>query len=123
MKNQKRILIIDDNMSFTKLLEALLKQKGYEVAIAKGGKEGIEMAKSASPDLILLDLGMPDLSGDVTALRIRSESKGCPIPIIALTGHGDPLTQATTRAMGFTDHIVKPFDANDLFKRIENVVK
>ena len=122
MKKQKKILIVDDNIGVTKLLEALLTQRGYEVAVAQGGEEAIKLYNSASPDLILLDLKMPDLPGDITALRIKSQDEERSVPIIALTACGDPLAQATTRAIGFVDHVVKPFDAEDLIKRINRAL-
>ena len=118
----KKILVVDDDVNFTKFLVLLLKQKGYRPTVVQGGKEALEAVGIFCPDLILMDLGLPDLPGDVTALRIKSES-GNRIPIIALTGHGDVLTQATTRAMGFKDYVAKPFDSNDLIQRIERVLR
>ena len=120
MKKHK-ILIVDDNVGVTKLLQALLKQRGYEVTVAQGGEEAIKLYGASSPDLILLDLKMPDLPGDIAALRIKSQDEKS-VPIIALTACGDPLAQATTRSIGFVDHIVKPFDADDLCARIEKAL-
>ena len=120
--SSRKILIIDDNIGITKLLEALLVQRGYGVAVAQGGEEGINVAKSYAPDLILLDLKMPDLTGDITAMRIRSERTNRDTPIIAISAYGDSLTRSTTRAMGFEDHVAKPFDAEDLCKRIEKAL-
>ena len=117
MKRQGKILIVDDEANFTKLLEAFLKQRGYQTATATEGKQVFGMIERFSPDLILLDLGLPDIPGDVLALRIKSQNGN--IPILALTGHGDPLTEATTRAVGFEDYVQKPFDADDLIHRIE----
>ena len=121
MGQPKKILIVDDEINFSKLLRLFLRERGYQVATATGGQAALEMVKSFGPDLILLDLGLPDLPGDITALRIRSENRNR-IPIVALTGHGDPLTQATTRAVGFEDYVVKPFEPNDLIRRIENLL-
>ena len=121
MKKHK-ILVVDDNTGMIKLLEALLTQRGYQVYIAQGGEEAIKLFRTTSPDLILLDLRMPDLPGDITALRIRSQNESQPVPIIALTAYDDPLAQATTRSIGFVDHIVKPFDADDLCARIEKAL-
>ena len=121
MKKHK-ILIVDDNIGITKLLEVLLTQRGYRVHIAQGGEEAIKLFRTTSPDLVLLDLKMPDLPGDITALRIRSQNENQPVPIIALTAYNDPLAQATTRSIGFVDHVVKPFDADDLCARIEKAL-
>ena len=122
MKPWKKILIVDDDVNFTRLLATLLKQRGYQPTVAQGGKEAIDMIGVTCPDLILMDLGLPDLSGDITALRIKSENKNR-IPIIALTGHGDLLTQSTTRAMGFEDYVAKPFDSDDLIRRMERLLR
>ena len=122
MEKRKKILIVDDEVNFTKLLEVFLRQRGYETTVAQSGNEGIAMVRTFCPDLILLDLGLPDLPGDVTALRIKSEHQDR-IPIMALTGHADSLSQATARAMGFLDYVVKPFEPDDLIRRIEKVLK
>lgn len=120
--NPKKILIVDDDADFAKVLETRLQQRGYQVFVAHSGEGALVLVKTSAPDLILLDLHLPDLSGDVAALRIRSENGNRTIPVIALTGHGDALTQTTTRAMGFADHIVKPYEPADLFKRIETLL-
>lgn len=119
MATPKKILIVDDDADFSKILEARLQQKGYEVTMAHSSAEASAMVKTFPPDLVLLDLNLPDVAGDITALRIKSENGNRIIPIIALTGYNDPLAQGTTRAMGFVDHIVKPYEPNDLFNRIE----
>ena len=122
MANPKKILIADDDADFTKLLESRLRQKGYEVAVSYSGDRAIALARTFHPDLILLDLGMPGLAGDIAGLRIKVGNGDCVVPIIALTGHGDFLSLATTYAMGFTDHILKPYDPEDLFRRIEKLL-
>ena len=78
------------------------------------------MAQSFSPHLILLDLALPDLPGDVAALRMKALKRE--VPIFALTGHSDPLSQTTTRAVGFTDYITKPFEPDELIRRIEKAL-
>ena len=120
MTNGKNILIVDDDAEFTPLLETRLKQAGYQVVVVHSGVEAVEMVRSVFPDLILLDLGLPDLSGDMVALIIQSErSRENSIPMIALTGHNDPMTRSTTQGFGFVDFIEKPYDPEDLLKRIE----
>ena len=123
MANLKKILIVDDDADFATVLENRLKQGGYQVVVTHTSEEALAMVKTTLPDLILLELGLPDLPGDITALRIKSENGNRVIPIIALTSHGDPLSQSTTRAMGFVDHIVKPYESEDLFKRIEKALE
>ena len=122
VKARKRILIVDDDSDFTKVLQSRLQQRDYEVVVAGNGEGAVVMARTFHPDLILLDLGMPGLAGDITGLRIKVENGNRFVPIVALTGHGDFLSQATTRAMGFVDHILKPYDPEDLFRRIERLL-
>ena len=118
----KKVLVVDDNVDLAKLIESLLTQKGYRVAVAEGGLEGIQMADTFSPDLILMDLKMPDLTGDLTALRIKSGKMHRNTPIIALSAFGDPLTRSTTQDMAFADHITKPFELEELIRHIESAL-
>ena len=122
MTDPKRILVADDDIDFVKILEGRLKQRGYQVAVAQSGEQAINLVRVFHPDLILLDLDMADLPGDVAGLRIRCENRERQIPIVALTGHGDFMSQATTYAMGFADHILKPYEPEDLFRRIEKLL-
>jgi len=123
MAHPKKILVVDNDVEFILLLETRLRRGGYEVTVAHSGEEAQSLAATSRPDLILMDLDMPHLSGDIVALRIKSQNGNEKIPIVALTGHGDDLTRATTRAMGFADHIVKPYEPEDLFKRIKKILE
>ena len=118
MPKKSKILIVDDDAAFSALLQERLEHEQYEVTVANSGEEALQKVASFFPDLVLLDLKMPGLSGDLVALRIKAKTKDR-LPIIALTGYGDPLTVATTFAMGVSDHVVKPCDLEDLIRRIE----
>jgi DNA-binding response OmpR family regulator len=115
-EKQKKILIVDDEADFATFLKARLENAKYRVSVAHNPWETREKVKSFSPDVVLMDLQMPEVPGDLLAMEIRRKR---PIPVIALTGHGDPTTVATTCAMGFADHIVKPCDPTYLIQRIE----
>ena len=119
MSIPKKILIVDDDVDFVAVLESRLKLAGYQVTVVHTGREASEIVKMLYPDLILLELGLPDLPGDITALRIKSENGNRFIPMIALTSHDDLLSRLTTWEMGFVDHIAKPYEPEDLFNRIE----
>ena len=123
METPKKILIVDDDQDFSSVLEERLKHQGYQISVAHNSEEAVAAVRFSYPDLILMDLGLPDAAGDITALRIKSENGNRYIPVIALTGHNDSLTRATTRELGFADHIVKPYEVEDLFKRIETLIK
>ena len=118
MPKKSRILIVDDDAAFSALLQERLEHEQYEIAVANNGEEALEKVDSFLPDLVLLDLKMPGLTGDFVALRIKAKTKDR-LPIITLSGYGDPLTVATTFTMGVSDHVVKPCDLEDLIHRIE----
>lgn len=81
----KKILVVDDDQDLAKLVQIILSQEGYEVACAPNGKAGIEMVDSFEPDLIILDVMMPELDGFAACKKLKSSEKN-EIPIILLTG-------------------------------------
>ena len=118
MPKKSKILLVDDDAAFTALLKERLEYEQYEIAVANSGEEALKKVDSFFPDLVLLDLKMPGLTGDFVALRIKAKTQDR-LPIIVLTGYGDPITVTTTFAMGVSDHVVKPCDLEDLIHRIE----
>lgn len=110
----RRVLVIDDNADAALTLSMLLKIKGYEVYTRHSGQAGIEAAESLQPGAILLDIGMPDMDGYETCRLIRQQPWGQSMPIIALTGYGQPEDRQRTREAGFTGHLVKPVDMGQL---------
>ncbi len=104
----RRILVIDDDHdvadSFAMLLEAL----GEIVRVAYSGDEGLKVLEDFKPQVVFLDLGMPDMDGYETARRIRSLPNSRGVKIIALTGWGPEQTHARVRAAGFDYHLTKP---------------
>ena len=112
----KSILIIDDDLSFTKALSHLLEQIGYEVSVAHSGQEGIDRYREMRPDLLITDLVMPHKDGLQTVQELQREFSD--IKFIALSGEAlDKLPQA--RQLGARHTFVKPFATEELLETIE----
>ncbi|MDQ8181973.1 ATP-binding protein [Pelagicoccus sp. SDUM812005] len=105
-----RVLIVDDNRDAATMLSSMIKMFGYDIRIAHDGMEAIEMAGEFQPKAILMDLGMPKMSGYEAAERIRQQSWGKSITLIALTGWGQDEDKRKTKSAGFDHHLVKPAD-------------
>ena len=125
MKNhqasKKRILVVDDEVTIANLLSNRLKNWGYDVMIATSGKEGLKMARKENPDLVLLDIRMPDMDGREVCARLRegNEISRPPIPIMFVTALGLPEQIETGFLAGPDDYLVKPFEPQELRARIE----
>jgi CheY-like chemotaxis protein len=119
----KRILCIDDEKEILDLIRLILVRKGYEVIAAIGGAEGLTKARSVKPDLILLDLMMPDMDGWEVFHRIRSEPGLTDVPVIVVTARA----QSIDRVLGLhvarvNDYVSKPFTPQDLVESVERVL-
>jgi PAS domain S-box-containing protein len=106
------VLVIDDYVDTTRALGRLLRAMGHTVSIAHDGRSGIALAQRLRPDVILLDIGLPQMDGYAVARQLRSQ--GSSTRIIALTGYGAEITRETVREAGIDGHLVKPVDADDL---------
>lgn len=116
----ERILAVDDEPRFLRLVEANLLTEGFEVLQASNGKQAVDMAASEKPDLILLDVMMPELDGFDACVRIREFSS---VPIIMLTAKGEEEHRVRGLELGADDYIVKPFSANELLARVRAVLR
>jgi diguanylate cyclase (GGDEF)-like protein len=116
---QQKILVIDDNIENIKLTGNLLKQNGYEVLTALSGLQGIKIAIEKQPDLVLLDLMMPEIDGFETARRFKENPKISGIPIIFLTAK--EINKFITKAfeVGGADYVMKPININELLARVD----
>ena len=110
----KRILIADDNRDSATTLCLLLKLSGHEVYVAHSGAAALETAQQARPEVAIVDIGMPDLSGYEVAERLRHEAWGQAIRLIALTGWGQDADRRRALAAGFDHHVTKPVDPRQL---------
>jgi len=105
-----RILVADDSQDGADSLAFLLKAAGHDVYTAYEGRTAIELAEQHRPDVVLLDIGMPEISGYDVARAIRREAWGRPMRLIALTGWGQAEHRRRSIEVGFDDHLVKPVE-------------
>ncbi len=115
----KKVLVVEDNPDMRKLLTLELEVLGYEPIAAGGGKEGIEKAISENPQLVLLDILMPDLDGREAARTLRANPKTKDIPIVAETALSNHRDLTSCLAAGCNDYLVKPFTYRDLEKKLQ----
>jgi CheY-like chemotaxis protein len=109
----RRVLVVDDNADAATTLDALLKSLGHETSVARGGVEALRLAVEFRPDIVLLDIGMPDIDGYEVARRLRNLNDR-PFRIVAVTGWGQEPDRQKSREAGFDAHLVKPVSANQL---------
>jgi CheY-like chemotaxis protein len=118
-----RILCIDDEKEIIDLIRLILGRKGYEVVGAIGGEEGLAKARSWKPDLVLLDLMMPDMDGWEVFHRLRADEVLASVPVVVVTARA----QSIDRVLGLhvarvNDYISKPFTPQDLVESVERVL-
>lgn len=118
---KKKLLIVEDEESIRFLLRANMEFEGYEVTEASDGEEGLKLAQSENPDLILLDLMLPKMSGMEVCKRLRAA--GNAVPIIMLTARGEQMDKVIGLKTGADDYITKPFDVLELAARIEAIIR
>lgn len=112
------ILVIDDMAAILKMLKKRLEQWGYRALTAGSGEEGLELALTESPDLILLDVLMPKMKGREVCARLKANPSTRDIPVIFLSSLGLADHVTTGLGLGADDYIIKPFKAEDLHERI-----
>jgi DNA-binding response OmpR family regulator len=125
MSNQtvKRILCIEDEQEMIDLIRIILSRRGFDVKGAAGGMEGLKMVRTELPDLVLLDLMMPDMDGWEVYQQMKADEKTRDIPVIVVTAKA----QNIDRVLGIhiakvDDYITKPFSPQDLFNSVEKVL-
>jgi two-component system KDP operon response regulator KdpE len=117
MTEKKRVLLVDDQAGILKVLRIQLKIHGFDVATASTGTEAVEMVREREPDVILLDILLPDINGFDVLARVKEFSQ---VPIIAFTANPSMAQKAIT--MGAVDFISKPFDVDRLSEKIKLVL-
>ena len=114
-----KILLVEDHEEIWDFLSRRLRRRGFDVAVATDGQEGIDKSKSEFPDLILLDMNMPTVDGWTAAGMIRADPATATVPIIALTAHAMSGDKEKAIAAGCTDYCPKPIDFSDLLSKID----
>jgi two-component system KDP operon response regulator KdpE len=115
MKPRARVLLVDDELSIQRSVGPLLRSRGYDVEIAGTGEEAMRVVAGGAPDLIVLDLGLPDLEGTEVCRRVREHST---VPIIVLSARGAETDKVNALDLGADDYVTKPFGPEELLARI-----
>ncbi len=124
MSNEKsRLLIIEDDKDIADMLNAFFRVQGYEVFISNWGEDGIRAVSTVKPELILLDIRLPDIDGYEVARRLRNDRRTSSVPIIFLTEKRDRADRLQGLEIGADDYITKPFDVQELRLRVRNAIK
>ncbi len=118
MLRTPRILVVDDDPVFRRMAYLMLSDKGFEVFDVDSGEEALRMAVSHGPDIILLDLSLSDMSGDVVCRRLREDKQTAHIPVIMVTAHDDSEDIEKAFDSGADSYILKPFEPQSLVIRI-----
>jgi class 3 adenylate cyclase len=113
-----RILIVDDTPANIQSLAAILKSKGYQISAATNGKQAIEVLARVQPDLILLDVMMPEMDGFETCRRLKADERWRDIPIIFLTAKTESADIVQGFELGAVDYVAKPFNTHELLARV-----
>jgi signal transduction histidine kinase len=117
--NKTDILIVDDNIMNQKVLAAMLKEQGYRAHLANSGDMALTVIRKAPPDLILLDIVMPDIDGLEVCEQLKADEQTRDIPVIFISGQEDIDTKITAFAVGGVDYITKPFQVQEVLTRVE----
>jgi len=119
----KRILIVEDNSELLELLRLSLKQAGFKVLTASNGVSALESARSAAPDLVVLDLVLPELDGFAVCEILRREPATSAIPIVILTGLSTEFGRLAGLASGADEYVMKPVGAEMLISKIKHLLR
>jgi PleD family two-component response regulator len=117
-KKKPLILIVDDTTKNIQVLGNILYSKGYNISVATSGKEALESVKAKTPDLILLDIQMPEMDGFEVCKNLKSNPSTKEIPVIFLTAVTDPEKIVHGFELGAVDYITKPLNPAELFMRV-----
>ena len=115
-----KLLVIDDEEGIRNLLDILLRRKGYEVVLADGGRKGLELLRRERPEVVVLDLKMPEMDGITVLQQIRSLHSDQ--PVIILTGAATPGMEQQVRALGVTEFVEKEFSLHHLGDALKRVL-
>ncbi len=116
----KKILVVDDEREIVNIVRAYLEREGYQVIAAYDGKSALSLARRQPPDLIVLDLMLPEVSGWDVCRLLRKESD---VPIIMLTARDDVTDKIVGLELGADDYVTKPFDPKELVSRVRSVLR
>jgi two-component system alkaline phosphatase synthesis response regulator PhoP len=124
----KKILLVDDDADFVEAIKLILESKSYDVILAYDGKEGLKKVQTEEPNLIILDVMMPEMDGYQVCAKLKADPKYRQIPILLLTAVGESIpTTSYTKEMGMKieadDYIPKPVEPMEIVERVEKLLR
>lgn len=121
--DKKRVLVVEDNMDTYELVRFILEKNGYETFLAMNGRDGVNAAVKQMPDLIIMDMSMPEMDGwTATSIIKQKEAITSSIPLIALTAHALPADRQRAMDAGCNEYITKPMDLVELLQSVNQWV-
>jgi two-component system phosphate regulon response regulator PhoB len=118
-----RVLVVEDEKDIRQVLTYNLAQEGYETLTAESGEDGLTLARAKQPDLVLLDLMLPDVSGLDICRRLKSDPSTRSIAVIMVTARGDEIDRVVGFELGADDYVAKPFSVRELMLRVKAVLR
>jgi CheY-like chemotaxis protein len=118
MMSKGRILIVEDNMDHYELVRFVLERAGYDVFLAVNGRDGVDAARLQKPDLILMDLGMPEMNGWTASQKLKSDEATKSIPLYALSAHTLPQDRKRAIQAGCDGYVTKPIHVQSFLEMI-----
>lgn len=119
---EKTVLVVDDESHIRRLIEFTLKKGRYHLVMAANGREALELAVSERPDLIILDVLMPEMDGIEALQHLKANASTAAIPVILLTGIGQSNTREKAEQEGTAVYLTKPFSPNKLLREVERMI-
>jgi DNA-binding response OmpR family regulator len=120
MKRRKTVLIIEDDRNIASLVAAYLEREGFETAVSATGDQGLEEARRGRPDLVILDVMLPNLDGFEICRELRKSSD---VPIVILSARGDEIDRILGFSLAADDYVVKPFSPRELAERVKAILR
>jgi DNA-binding response OmpR family regulator len=119
---RKKILVVEDDPDQLEVVRFTLKNAGFAVGTANNGIEALKKAQTVSPDLIIMDVMMPELDGFAVCETLRGNPATASIPVLMLTGLCSHISRLVAYESGATDYVIKPFDADQLVSKVEKML-
>jgi len=122
MDKRHKIVVVDDDVGLCETIKSFLEVRGFSVVCAYGGKSGFDMIKENMPDVVILDIGMPDMDGRDVLVRMKKDDATKAIPVIILTGRGEQYDRSYGIQLGADEYIPKPYDSSILLRQVTNIL-
>jgi len=121
--NQSKILVVEDDHDIAQLLAITMRKAGFEVAVAENGSDALTLIRRHPPDLLILDLLLPDIDGFEVCKEMKREPRTAAVPVLILTARGEEIDRIIGLELGADDYVVKPFSPRELLLRVRAILR